>query len=166
MVWTTGHIGIYIGDGLAVECTPKWKNCVQITAVGNIGSKAGYNTRTWKKHGHIPYVEYSGKVDTPGAVPDEKPSTSTAGKEVKGTGVATKFDKSLAGTYTVTAGNGLNVRNAAGTNQDILVSIPKGTKVQNYGYYTPLSGVNWLYVKFTYRNVTYTGFCSAAYLKK
>ena len=166
VVWTTGHIGIYIGDGLAVECTPKWKNCVQITAVGNIGSKAGYNTRTWKKHGHIPYVEYSVKVDTPGAVPDEKPSTPTAGKEVKGTGVATKFDKSLAGTYTVTAGNGLNVRNAAGTNQDILVSIPKGTKVQNYGYYTPLSGVNWLYVKFTYRNVTYTGFCSAAYLKK
>ena len=51
VVWTTGHIGIYIGDGLAVECTPKWKNCVQITAVGNIGSKAGYNTRTWKKHG-------------------------------------------------------------------------------------------------------------------
>ena len=166
VVWTTGHIGIYIGNGLAVECTPKWKNCVQITAVGNIGSKAGYNTRTWKKHGHIPYVEYSGKVDTPAATPDKKPSASAAGKEVKGTDVATKFDKSLAGTYTVTAGSGLNVRNAAGTNQDILVSIPKGTKVQNYGYYTPQDGVNWLYVKFTYQNMTYTGFCSAAYLKK
>lgn len=48
VVWTTGHIGIYIGDGLAVECTPKWKNCVQITAVANIGSKSGYNARTWK----------------------------------------------------------------------------------------------------------------------
>ena len=33
VVWTTGHIGIYIGDGLAVECTPKWDNCVQVTAV-------------------------------------------------------------------------------------------------------------------------------------
>ena len=54
VVWTTGHIGIYIGDGLAVECTPKWKNCVQITAVANIGSKSGYNARTWKKHGHMP----------------------------------------------------------------------------------------------------------------
>lgn len=53
VVWTTGHIGIYIGDGLAVECTPKWKNCVQITAVANIGSKSGYNARTWK-HGHSP----------------------------------------------------------------------------------------------------------------
>lgn len=58
-VWTTGHIGVYIGDGLAVECTPKWSNNVQITAVGNIGTKAGYNTRTWKKHGRLPYVDYS-----------------------------------------------------------------------------------------------------------
>lgn len=166
VVWTTGHIGIYIGNGLAVECTPKWKNCVQITAVGNIGSRAGYNTRTWKKHGHIPYVEYSGKVEAPapGPAPDKKPASP--GREVKATGVATKFDKALAGTYTVTASNGLNVRDAAGTNKGVLVSIPKGTKVQNYGYYTPMGGVNWLYVKFTYRNVTYTGFCSAAYLKK
>ncbi len=31
-VWMPGHIGVYIGDGLAVECTPKWDNCVQITA--------------------------------------------------------------------------------------------------------------------------------------
>ena len=58
-VWLKGHIGIYIGDGLAIECTPKWKNCVQITAVGNIGAKAGYNTRTWTKHGKLPWVDYS-----------------------------------------------------------------------------------------------------------
>lgn len=57
-LWVPGHIGIYIGDGLTVECTPKWSNNVQITAVGNIGNKAGYNTRTWSKHGKIPYVTY------------------------------------------------------------------------------------------------------------
>lgn len=60
-VWMSGHIGIYIGGGLAVECTPKWKNCVQITAVGNIGPVAGYQTRNWTKHGKLPYVEYSAK---------------------------------------------------------------------------------------------------------
>lgn len=49
-VWCSGHIGIYIGDGLAVECTPAWENRVQITAVANIGKKAGYNARTWTKH--------------------------------------------------------------------------------------------------------------------
>lgn len=59
-VWCSGHIGIYIGDGLAVECSPRWKNCVQITAVANIGSKAGYNARTWTKHGKMPWVDYTG----------------------------------------------------------------------------------------------------------
>lgn len=57
-VWCSGHIGVYIGDGLAVECTPKWSNCVQITAVGNIGKKSGYNTRTWTKWGKMPYINY------------------------------------------------------------------------------------------------------------
>ena len=53
-VWMEGHIGVYIGGGLAVECSPRWDNCVQITAVGNIGKKAGYNTRTWTKWGRLP----------------------------------------------------------------------------------------------------------------
>ena len=57
-----GHCGVYIGDGLAVECTPKWENKVQITAVGNIGDVEGYNTRTWVSHGKLPYVDYSDVV--------------------------------------------------------------------------------------------------------
>lgn len=57
-VWLKGHIGIYIGNGLAVECTPAWKNKVQITAVKNIGTKSGYNSRTWTKHGRLPWIEY------------------------------------------------------------------------------------------------------------
>ena len=57
-LWINGHIGVYIGDGLAVECTPNWKNGVQITAVGNLGAKSGYNTRKWTKHGKLPYIEY------------------------------------------------------------------------------------------------------------
>ena len=58
-VWMPGHIGIYIGDGLVVESTPIWKDGVQITAVANIGTKSGYNARTWTKHGKLPYVDYS-----------------------------------------------------------------------------------------------------------
>ena len=53
-----GHCGVYIGEGLAVECTPKWENKVQITAVGNIGVKKGYNTRTWEKHGELIFIDY------------------------------------------------------------------------------------------------------------
>ena len=37
MLWLDGHAGVYVGDGLAVECTPAWRNCVQLTAVANIG---------------------------------------------------------------------------------------------------------------------------------
>lgn len=55
-VWCKGHIGIYIGDGLAVECTPSWKNCVQITACNC--TKSGYNRRNWTKHGKLPYITY------------------------------------------------------------------------------------------------------------
>ena len=55
-VWCPGHIGIYIGDGLAVECTPLWKNCVQITACNC--TKSGYSRRDWTKHGKLPYITY------------------------------------------------------------------------------------------------------------
>ncbi len=57
-LWMAGHCGIYIGDGLAVECTPKWNDGVQITAVLNIGEMAGCNGRCWTKHGKLPYVVY------------------------------------------------------------------------------------------------------------
>ena len=57
-LWTNGHCGVYIGDGLAVECTTRWDNCVQITAVTNISSQGGFEERIWKKHGKLPYVTY------------------------------------------------------------------------------------------------------------
>lgn len=69
LLWMKGHVGIYIGDGLAVECTPAWKNCVQVTAVHNIGKKSGYNGRKWTKHGKLPYVEYTGEAEVKPAAP-------------------------------------------------------------------------------------------------
>ena len=58
-VWMSGHIGVYIGNGLAVECSPKWENKVQITACNC--SKTGYNRRDWTKHGKLPWIDYSVK---------------------------------------------------------------------------------------------------------
>lgn len=58
-LWLPGHIGVYIGGGLAVECTPAFAGGVQITAVGNIAPVSGYPTRRWQKHGKLPYVNYS-----------------------------------------------------------------------------------------------------------
>ena len=71
-VWMEGHIGLYIGGGLAVECTPKWSNNVQITACNN--TRSGYNTRNWTKHGKLPYVTYTGKSE----------DVKTAGKSTGG----------------------------------------------------------------------------------
>lgn len=86
-VWMSGHIGVYIGDGLAVECTPKWENCVQITAVGNIGAKKGYNTRTWTKHGKLPYISYVATNTTkPTPAPAKDETLLPIGSVVKFTG--------------------------------------------------------------------------------
>ena len=57
-VWMQGHIGVYIGDGMAVECTSRWDDGVQITAVWNIGKIANMNGRKWTKHGKLPHVDY------------------------------------------------------------------------------------------------------------
>lgn len=72
-VWMEGHIGVYIGDGLAVECTPIWNDGVQITAVGNIGRKNGYATRTWTSHGKSNLIDYS-EVVNPTPVPQPTPN--------------------------------------------------------------------------------------------
>lgn len=84
-------------------------------------------------------------------------TTSTATKTVKATEAAAKYDKSLSGSYVVSWTN-INVRNGAGSEKKLLVNIPRNTKVQCYGYYSTVNGVKWLYVQFTYKNVTYTGF--------
>lgn len=86
-VWLKGHIGVYIGDGLAVECTPSWENKVQITAVGNIGAKKGYNTRRWTKHGKLPYISYvTANTTKPAPAPAKDETLLPIGSVVKFTG--------------------------------------------------------------------------------
>ena len=76
---------------------------------------------------------------------------------------AAGFDKSLAGTYTVsTKTDPLTLRAGAGTNKKKLTSMPKGAKVQCYGYYTDVSDGRWLYIMYD----GVTGFAAAKYLKK
>ncbi len=92
-------------------------------------------------------------------------ATTTTGTTVKATEAAKSKASGLAGTYTVTA-SALNVRHGAGTDKAIMVAIPKGTQVKNYGYYTAVGGVKWLYVQTTYHGTTCIGFCSERYLQK
>lgn len=78
-VWMSGHIGVYIGDGLAVECTPKWANKVQITACNC--SKSGYNRRNWTKHGKLPYITYVQQTTPATPAKPETPSPDTTFKK-------------------------------------------------------------------------------------
>lgn len=48
-LYMKGHCGIYKGDGLVIECSPAWKNGVQITKISD---------RKWIKHGQLKYVNY------------------------------------------------------------------------------------------------------------
>lgn len=70
LLWMQGHVGIYIGGGKCVECTPAWKNGVQITDVLNIKSGTGHR---WTKHGKLPYVTYA-------EASEDKPAADTSGK--------------------------------------------------------------------------------------
>ena len=88
-------------------------------------------------------------------------SNTTTVKSNAKVDVAHGFDKSLAGTYKVTA-SGLNLRAGAGTGKSILAVMENGEKVQCYGYYNDHNGVKWLYV--VYKNIV--GYASSKYLSK
>ena len=97
-LWVKGHIGIYIGNGLAVECTPSWENKVQVTAVKNIGTKSGYNARTWTKHGKLPYVTYTGATIS-------TPATGSGSTLKPGTGATTAVGDLKVGDIVVFTGD-------------------------------------------------------------
>ncbi len=83
LLWMKGHVGVYVGDGLAVECSPAWENRVQITACNC--SRTGYKTRNWSKHGKLPWVEYEAPV------PASQPETYTVVRGDTLSGIAKRF---------------------------------------------------------------------------
>lgn len=95
---------------------------------------------------------------------DEPKKVTTKNKNVKATGRPKSKDLKLEGPYKTTGR--LHLRNDAGTSAKSLCVIPKGTVVNNYGYYTQFGTVRWLWIQFTIDNVTYTGFSSSKYLIK
>lgn len=99
VVWMSGHVGVYVGDGKVVECTPKWSNDVQYSNLGNIGNRFG-NWRNWTKHGRLPWVEYnsvpvaSKPVETANQKPTEAYYTVVKGDTM--TKIAIKHNTTLA----------------------------------------------------------------------
>lgn len=176
--WDDNGVGDCTGAGDHIGIVTKVASGSFTVTEGNMsGGKVG--TRTMKVNGRyirgficpkyaeiVKALDGSASAATTSTSPVSPVSTASTSKEVKAKGVASSFSKALAGAYTVTAASGLYLRDGAGTNHAKLALLPKGTRVQNYGYYTALSGVNWLYIQVIYQGVKYTGFSSAQYLKK
>lgn len=78
---------------------------------------------------------------------------------------AKSFSKALAGNYKVAAEK-LNLRCGAGIDKSVLTVLLKNTLVKCYGYYTKISGTDWLYVQVAKDNEQYFGFISSKYLVK
>jgi N-acetylmuramoyl-L-alanine amidase len=72
----------------------------------------------------------------------------------------------IKGTYKVIAPSGLNLRHGAGTSKALMVTIPNGTKVTCYGYYTKVGNDLWYYVSFKLNGMTYQGFCICSWLAR
>lgn len=112
------------------------------------------------------YIKYNGKygfVHSDYVSKESSGSSSTsAGTSSKKVDYAQSFNKSLAGTYKVTASDGLNIRTGAGTGKAKITAMPKGAKCQCYGYYTTSGGVKWLLIVYNGQE----GFASSQYLQK
>ena len=88
----------------------------------------------------------------------------TSAPATKKVAYAQSKDKALAGSYRVTANSGLNLRYEPGKLDDeyIILTIPVNAVVHNYGYYTTVNGVKWLYVEYRGQ----VGFVHSSYLRK
>lgn len=65
VVWLTGHIGIYCGDGVVVESSPRWENGIQRTYPKGcpVPNNHHLNQRKWSKCGYLKWIDYSTTAD-------------------------------------------------------------------------------------------------------
>lgn len=159
---TGHHTAIYCGSGKMVDARINENG--KVTG-GKSGDQTGHEIEIHAYKNHpwtnvLRYVEDEPSQKEP-AKKDPAPAVKSTHKAKES---AQLFDKALAGSYKTT-GN-LNMRHGAGTGKQLMVTLPKGTKCQCYGYYSKSAGTKWLYVVAVVNGVEYTGFCSSAYLKK
>lgn len=160
---TANHIHIAVGKGMLGKNKGWIKNAngkwVLTTTNGTIKpEKAFYIDKaftTVKKTNGLKFKDLPTETESlpkPAEVNDpQKTKIETAkSKDVK-----------LKGTYHTTAK--LNLRAGAGSDKKIILELPKGVTVQNYGYFTKATdGTVWLYITYGGKE----GFAVSKYLKK
>ena len=150
--WQDSGVGENTGAPDHVGIVAALNGTSLIIIEGNKGQAVAYRAMT-----------VNGKYIRGYCLPDYASKASAT--EVKSASIkiasAKSFDRTYAKTYTVTA-SALNLRSGAGTDRPIIKSMPKGTKVTCYGYYTKNDATVWLYVK---DQDGVLGYCSKKYLK-
>lgn len=67
-----GHVGIYEGNGIALECTTNWYGGVTRSEVSNVSTSTGLvQKRKWLKHGKLPFIDYSAYVNIAAPISNE-----------------------------------------------------------------------------------------------
>lgn len=84
MLWLDGHVGVYIGNDIAIECTTGWTDNVLKSVVTNIrAAKSGEYGRKWAKHGKLPWVDYNVSPSTSYSVVIEDCATKADAEKIQ-----------------------------------------------------------------------------------
>lgn len=84
LVWIKGHVGIYVGNGQVIECTPKWLNKVQVSNLGNVPQYKYGNYRVWSKHCKLPFINYVQSSEPKPTQPVKKSNEEIANEVIRG----------------------------------------------------------------------------------
>lgn len=104
-----GHIGIYIGNGYVIECTPSTTYAKQSHKMGGV-CKTKLSDRKWTHYLYIPFIDYVAEPKAEEKKPTtEKETTSTTPK------VGDKYTLKCSMKIYNTASNALNAKDAKGT---------------------------------------------------
>jgi murein DD-endopeptidase MepM/ murein hydrolase activator NlpD len=181
--------GNYYYFGHLSELKVKTGDKVKVTDVVGIEGDTGYSfgshchycvRKNYAKGNFLNVSEISGIPNKLGTYNDgyldriskpaekkEEPKTTTAPKTTSTTtkadhSPAKSFDDSISGRYSVKPISGLNVRKDAGTDKELITTLPWNTTVNCYGYYTEVGGVKWFLIQAN----GVEGFVSSQYLTR
>lgn len=148
--WKRGDIHIAAGHHVTMSTDASRIVHASQSETGGIDGQTGDQTGREicvRSYYDLPYdnvvhYRYVGAKTKPQKVPE---------KAVK-TEMALGFNKKIAGAYHTN--DRYNLRVGAGTNKTIILTLPTGTAVRNYGYYTR----DWYLVKTVVQGISYTGY--------
>lgn len=146
--WKRGDI--HLAAGHHVTMSTDDSHIVHASQSENGGVDGQYGDQTGREicirsyydlpYSNLVHYRYSGKSSTP-----IEPSAPKAES-------ARSFDRKIAGAYRTN--DRYNLRVGAGMNKRVILTLPTGTGVRNYGYYTG----EWYLVKAVVDGYTYTGY--------